>query len=163
MRHLVPYPRLTLLLTLVWLVLNDSMDPAQVLLGLAAGIAGGVAYALLATQRPHPRGILVPALTLLWVVLVDIVRSNLAVAAIVLRLQRRPHRPGFLPIPLQLRDPAGLAVLACIVTATPGTSWARHDEAANVLVLHVLDLVDGETLARQFKDHYERRLMEIFE
>ena len=47
--------------------------------------------------------------------------------------------------------PRGLAVLACIVTATPGTSWAHYEAAANVLTLHVLDLVDEEAWVRQFK------------
>ena len=49
-----------------------------------------------------------------------------------------------------------------IVTATPGTSWAHYEAAANVLTLHVLDLVDEEAWVRQFKDRYERRLLEIF-
>ena len=53
-------------------------------------------------------------------------------------------------------------MLACIVTATPGTSWAHYEAAANVLTLHVLDLVDEGTWVRQFKDRYERRLLEIF-
>lgn len=163
MRHLVPYPRLTLLLLLLWLALNDSTDPAHLLLGLLVGVGGGAAYALLTPPRPRTGKLLVPVVTLLWLVFLDIVRSNMAVAAIALRLPRRRRRvAGFLPIPLELRDPAGLAVLACIVTATPGTSWARYDEAANVLTLHVLDLADEEAWVRQFKDRYERRLMEIF-
>jgi multicomponent K+:H+ antiporter subunit E len=99
---------------------------------------------------------------LLWLVLVDIVRSNLAVLRIALRPSARGRVAGFLSIPLELRDPRGLAVLAGIVTATPGTSWAHYEAEANVLTLHVLDLVDEETWVRQFKDRYERRLMEIF-
>ena len=65
-------------------------------------------------------------------------------------------------MPLELRDPRGLAVLACIVTATPGTSWARYDAAGNRVTIHVLDLVDAEAWIREFKGRYERRLLEIF-
>ena len=54
-------------------------------------------------------------------------------------------------------------MLACVITATPGTSWARYDAARNVLTIHVLDLVDEQAWIRQFKERYERRLMEIFE
>jgi multicomponent K+:H+ antiporter subunit E len=163
MRYLGPHPLLTLCLLLMWLVLNDSMDPAQVLLGIGIGVAAGAAYARLEPPGKPVRRLIAPAATLLWLVFVDIVRSNLAVGRIALCLPRPPRVAGFLSIPLELRDPAALAVLACIVTATPGTSWARHDEDAQLLILHVLDLVDEEAWVRQFKDRYERRLMEIFE
>ena len=92
----------------------------------------------------------------------DIVRSNIAVLRIALRLPAPGRVAGFLSIPLELRDPRGLAILAGIVTATPGTSWAHYEAAANVLTLHVLDLVDEEAWVRQFKDRYERRLMAIY-
>ena len=36
------------------------------------------------------------------------------------------------------------------------------DAAANVLTLHVLDLFDEEAAVREFKERYERPLMEIF-
>jgi multicomponent K+:H+ antiporter subunit E len=160
MKRLLPYPLLALVLMLTWLLLNDSADAAQLVLALPIGLAGAVAYALLERPRGNVRR-LVPAVGLLRVVLLDIVRSNLAVARIVL-LPRRPRVSGFVSIPLDLKDPAGLAVLACIVTATPGTSWARHDAAAGVLTLHVLDLVDEAAWSRQIKERYERRLMEIF-
>jgi multicomponent K+:H+ antiporter subunit E len=84
------------------------------------------------------------------------------VLRIVLRLRAQGRVAGFLAIPLVLRDPRGLAVLAAIVTATPGTSWAHYDAAGSVLTLHVLDLVDEAAWIEQFKDRYERRLMEIF-
>ena len=66
-------------------------------------------------------------------------------------------------MPLQLRNPGGLAVLACIITATPGTSWARYDAQQNILTIHVLDLVDEQAWITQFKSRYENRLMEVFQ
>jgi multicomponent K+:H+ antiporter subunit E len=62
-----------------------------------------------------------------------------------------------------MRDPYGLAALACIITATPGTVWVEYDSAQGTMLLHVLDLVDEEEWVRIIKDRYERRLMEIFE
>ena len=70
---------------------------------------------------------------------------------------------GFVRVPLDMRDPYGLAALACIVTATPGTVWVEYDSAEGAMLLHVLDLVDKEEWVRIIKDRYERRLMEIFE
>ncbi|MGW8175761.1 MAG: Na+/H+ antiporter subunit E [Stenotrophomonas sp.] len=62
-----------------------------------------------------------------------------------------------------MRDRYGLAVLAIIITSTPGTLWVEYESATGRLLLHVLDLVDEETWVRLIKDRYERRLMEIFE
>ena len=42
----------------------------------------------------------------------------------------RAHAPASSTIPLELRDPGGLAALACIITATPGHAWARYDARA---------------------------------
>jgi multicomponent K+:H+ antiporter subunit E len=85
------------------------------------------------------------------------------VARIVLHRGTRNQTSGFLSMPLELRHPGGLAALACIITATPGTSWVRYDRAQNVLTIHVLDLIDEDAWIRTFKQRYERRLLEIFE
>ena len=161
MRSLIPYPLLTMALLLMWIVLNDSVAPGHLVLGLLMGLVGGAVYARLEPPRGRPGKFVLPATMLIWLVLVDIIRSNIAVLRIAL-WPARGRIAGFLAIPLALRDPRGLAVLAAIVTATPGTSWAHYEAAANVLTLHVLDLVDEQAWVRQFKDRYERRLMEIF-
>jgi len=88
--------------------------------------------------------------------------SNFAVARIVLGLGSRNRVAGFLSLPLELRHPAGLAVIACIITATPGTSWVRYDRETNAVTIHVLDLADEQAWIRVFKERYERRLLEIF-
>jgi multicomponent K+:H+ antiporter subunit E len=97
-------------------------------------------------------------------VLADILRSNLAVARIVLGLTGgRDIRSGFIDVPLQLRDPHGLAVLAAIVTSTPGTVWSDLSADGEKLTLHVLDLRDEAALIATIKQRYERLLMEVFE
>ena len=92
----------------------------------------------------------------------DIVRSNIAVARIVL-FRRAERKSGFLHLPIDLRNPHALAVLAIIITATPGTLWVQHDAHRHDILIHVLDLVDEEEWIRLIKDRYERLLMEIFE
>jgi len=96
------------------------------------------------------------------VVLKDIVLSNIAVARIVLGLGQRSWTSGFVEIPLELRDPYGLAALACIITSTPGTLWADFDAGNGVLTIHVLDLVDRSEWIHTIKERYERPLLEIF-
>ena len=154
--------RLWLLLLALWLLLNESVAPGDVALGAAVAGVGVLAYAGLkapgaAARRPLSMAVLA------WLVLVDIVRSNLAVARLVLNPGLRNRTAGFLTMALEVRHPGALAVMACIITATPGTSWARYDAARNLLTIHVLDLVDERAWIAQFKERYERRLLEIFQ
>ncbi|HEY7663404.1 MAG TPA: Na+/H+ antiporter subunit E [Xanthobacteraceae bacterium] len=162
MRRWLPYPLLSAALATAWLLLNESLAAGHILLGLVFGLGGG----LLLARLQAPRGRLrrpAAAVELVLLVLEDIVRSNIAVAGIVLSPATRQRVAGFLSMPLELRHPGGLAVLACIITATPGTSWARYDAARNIVTIHVLDLADEEEWIRTFKQRYERRLREIFE
>jgi len=55
------------------------------------------------------------------------------------------------------------AVLAAIVTSTPGTIWADLTRDGRTLTLHVLDLRDEDQWVRTIKQRYERALIEIFE
>jgi multicomponent K+:H+ antiporter subunit E len=66
-------------------------------------------------------------------------------------------------IPIDMRDQYGLEMLACIITATPGTVWAGLSPDGRALTIHVLDLQDEETWVRTIKQRYEQPLMEIFE
>src|SRR5690606_33474305 len=112
--------------------------------------------------RSRPRHPLV-ALRLTAHVARDIVLSNYRVSRRILQGDASQEQSGFLDIPLRIRDPHGLAALACIVTFTPGTVWAGHDTVRHVLTLHVLDLSDPAGLTHIIQERYERPLMEIFE
>jgi len=158
-----PSLQFAVLLLGLWLLLNQTLAPGQIVLG--AVLASLISWAS-TTLRPLHATLRQPhiAVGLVFLVLVDIVRSNLAVARIVLGLVRdREVRSGFLEIPLDLRDPHGLAALAAIVTATPGTVWVELSADGGKLTLHMLDLEGAEAWARWFKERYERRLMRIFE
>jgi multicomponent K+:H+ antiporter subunit E len=162
MKRWLPYPLLSVALLAVWLLLNQSLAAGHLLLGAMLALGGGLALAELQPPQGRPRRAAAAA-QLLFLVLADIVRSNIAVARIVLQPGTPRRTAGFLSLRLELRHPAGLAAIACIITATPGTSWARYDAARNIVTIHVLDLLDEEEWIRIFKQRYERRLQEIFE
>jgi multicomponent K+:H+ antiporter subunit E len=103
------------------------------------------------------------AFRLAIVVLIEIIRSNNAVARLILSPGTRDRTSGFVRIPLDMRDPYGLAALACIITATPGTIWVEYDSTESTVLIHVLDLIDEDDWAQIIKERYEKRLMEIFE
>lgn len=157
----LPYPILSAMLLLIWLMFNQSLAPGVILLGALLGIGLAKVFGLLRPPRARLRNY--PLLGLLFVrVVLDIFRSNLAVARIILRHDRRMHS-GFVAIPLTLSDRHGLAVLACIITSTPGTIWVSYDSAGNILLIHVLDLVDEQDWIDTITQRYERLLLEIFQ
>jgi len=154
---------LILALTGMWLLLNGTLAFGHILLGLSLALLMVYGFRVMRPLQPSLRRPKT-ALLLLGRVLVDIVRSNVAVARIVLGLNRkRTLRSGFLEVPLDLRDPHGLAALATIVTSTPGTVWVDLSPDGATLTLHVLDLRDEKAWIDTIKQRYERLLMEIFE
>jgi multicomponent K+:H+ antiporter subunit E len=162
MRRLLPFPLLSASLLAMWLLLNQALSLGHGLLGGVLALAGGWAFALLQSRKPrirHPLAII----RLSVLVLADIVESNIAVARIILGLGAERRTAGFVNIPLELNDPYGLAVLACIITSTPGTLWVNFDSAKGLLMIHVLDLINEDEWVRKIKGRYERPLMEIFE
>ncbi|PPQ17164.1 Na+/H+ antiporter subunit E [Bradyrhizobium sp. AC87j1] len=162
MTRLLPCPIISFCLLALWLLLNQAVTFGHILLGCVVALVGGRILNVLELPPVRVRrpGVI---LRLLRLVAMDIVRSNLAVGRIVLGLGRRQRRSGFVEIPLDMRDPYGLASLACIITSTPGTLWVNFDAQRGALTIHVLDLVDEEEWIRTIKDRYERHLLEIFE
>ena len=156
-------PVLTLVLVAIWLLLNNSASLANILLGLIIAVLLMLAAAQLRPLHPRLRRLWV-AIPLIFMVLIDIVRSNVGVGRIVLGMVRdRDVHSGFVDVPLDLKDPHGLAILAAIITSTPGTAWAGVSEDGNTLKLHVLDLKDEAEWISMIKRRYESPLMRIFE
>lgn len=161
MSRVLPYPILSAALLALWLLLNESLSPGQILLGSVVAVGAGKAMGALRPEKVRLRR---PdlILKLLGVVLVDVVRSNLAVARIIVARPRSGGASGFMRVRLDLRDRMGLAVLAVILTATPGTIFLEYDPETGDLLLHVLDLVDEAHWVDIIKNRYERLLLEIF-
>lgn len=150
-------------LVLVWLLLNNTVEIGQIVLGIVLAVSLVVAAAPLRPLQPHLRRADV-AVRLFVRVVVDIVQSNFAAARVILGLVRnRAVRSGFMVVPLDLRDPHGLAVLAMIITSTPGTVWQGLSADRRELTIHVLDLVEEVYWVRKIKQRYEQPLREIFE
>jgi multicomponent K+:H+ antiporter subunit E len=150
-------------LTGMWLLLQQGLSFGQLLLGLVLATLMTLGFARVRPVHPRLRRPLA-ALRLLGRVVVDILRSNLAVARIVLGLTgQHGWHSGFVEVPLTVRDPHALATLAAIMTATPGTVWADLSPDNSVLTIHVLDLRDPEGMRDIIRNRYESLLQEIFE
>lgn len=159
----LPWPVVSLLLCALWLLLNQAIDPANLLFGALLGIA-----VPLLTRRLQPLGyprLRKPLvfLRLIGMASIEVVRSCLNVCQIILFRDYKTVRAEFMRIPLRLRDPYGLAMLSCLINMTPGTVWVELLPDTHELSLHVFDLHDQQWWIDTIKDRYERPLIEIFE
>ncbi len=162
MRYWFPYPLLSLALLVLWLLVNQSFSPGQVILGSILGIS----FAWVTVNLQPDKAKLKTfnrIFTLAGHVAVDVLRSNIAVMRVILRARTQPANSGFVRIDIGLKDENALAILACILTATPGTAWVEFDRQTGVLLLHVLDLENSDSWSTLIKTRYEAPLKEIFE
>lgn len=162
MKRYFPAPLFSLALAVLWLVLNLSVSPGNLILALLLGF---LAPLLMAPLRPLPVSIRRPGVIIRLFFLVgrDVLVSNLAVGWAVWNARRRPPRSAFVKVPLDLHDANGLAALAMITTVIPGTVWSELALDRSVLLMHVFDLEDETQFIEHFKTAYERPLMEIFQ
>ncbi|RRV05743.1 Na+/H+ antiporter subunit E [Pseudomonas sp. v388] len=162
MKSLFPAPWFSLALWVLWLVLNGSLSPGNLLLGALLGFLAPLLMQRLRPQRARYKNPLA-ILRLFLLVGRDVVISNLQVGWTVWNARRRPPRSAFVRIPLDLHDANGLAALAMITTVVPGTVWSELALDRSVLLMHVFDLADEAQFIEHFKSTYERPLMEIFQ
>lgn len=158
----LPSPALSGALLIMWLLLSQSIAPAQILLGTVLAIAAPLLARPLRPLAPAPfRKPLVLA-RLLFMSMVEIVRSCFNVSRIIL-FKAEGVESQFIRIPLDLKDPYGLALLSCLINSTPGTVWVEQLPGSNDLALHVFDLHDEKWWIDTIKTRYEQPLIEIFE
>ena len=162
MKRLLPTPMLSVALFVMWLLLNQSLSAGHLLLALVFAVAIPL---LTAGLRPLPVRIRRPGviLRLMLTVAADTTQSNIAVIRMLVMPGPPRHPSGFVHIPLKVRDPNALAVLATIVCITPGTVWAELSLDRSMLLLHVLEVEDAAAITAHVQQRYERPLMEIFE
>jgi multicomponent K+:H+ antiporter subunit E len=159
---LLPAPLTSAALFALWLCLARSLSPGHILLALVLGIAVPL---LTAGLRPGKVRVRHPLLIARYLSIVgyDVLRSNFEVAWGVITWRWRQPRSKFVIVPLELRDPVGLATLSMVTTVVPGTVWSELALDRSALLLHVWDLHDEPSFIARFKARYEQPLREIFE
>ncbi len=161
MKRWLPHPLLTLLLTLIWLLLVNTFNLGQLLLGALLGWGITLLTRNFLLDVPSVRKPLLLCRFMLRV-FCDIVVANLHVAKLVLGPRSRLN-PAFVEVPMAIENNFVLAVLASIVSLTPGTVSAGLSADHKTLLLHGLDVPDVQTLIDEVKSRYEAPLLEIFE
>lgn len=159
---LLPAPLTSAALWALWLVLARSTSAGQVLLGLLLAL---IVPILTSSLRPNRVRVRRPLVVVRFILAVgrDVLVSNMEVAWGVVRWRWRRPDARFVIVPLELRDPLGLAALSMVTTVVPGTVWSELALDRSALLLHVWDVGDEEVFVARFKARYEKPLREIFE
>ncbi len=158
---LLPHPFLTLLLTAVWTLLQNEVSAGMVVFGLILGIIIPLGTSVWWPDRP--KGVRLGKMTTYCIlVLWDIIVANIQVAWIVLTVPNAKLKPAWIVIPLELRQPEAITMLAGTITLTPGTVSADLSDEGHSLLVHVLHTDDPDAVREDIMDRYQRRLKEIF-
>ena len=161
MKRWLPNPWLSIGLFIIWLMLNQSIAPGQILLALILAIAIPIVTAPLRPAHPvvtRP----VALFRLFCYALVEIIRSCFNVSRIILFAKTQNVNSQFITIPLDLDNPTGLAILSVLINSTPGTVWVEYFADKRELSLHVFDLHDAEWWINTIKTRYEQPILDTF-
>jgi multicomponent K+:H+ antiporter subunit E len=153
---------MSLALAALWLALANSVSPGHLLLAALAGWLLPIVFAPLRPERPRVRRPWV-IVRLVLVVCRDWLLSNFQVLGTLLRGHRHPPHCHFVRVPLDVRDPTALACLCAITTFIPGSLWCEMAPDRSMVIIHVWDAPDEARFIADYKQRYEKPLMEIFE
>lgn len=157
--QLLPHPFVSVIVGLSWLMLAHSISFGNVLLAviLALAIPRWVKPFIVAT----PNIDWLKACKLMFVVLYDIVVSNIRVAKWVLGPMDQLH-PKWFRVPLETNHEQVNVLLAMIITTTPGTVSAGIDQERGDILVHTLNTTDENLDIQEIKQRYEAPLIAIF-
>lgn len=162
LRKLFPHPYLSLLLILTWMMLVNEFKWGSVVFATMLAIAIPMLTAPYWPDRPILRNPLA-ILDYIAIVVYDIIKSNIIVAIIVLFKPRAQLQSAWVTVPLDLRTPEAITVLAGTITMTPGTVTADMSGDGRALLVHCLHAPDPDGVRDDIKQRYEARLKRIFE
>ena len=145
-------------LAMLWIILFQSSNLIDFVIGFL------VSFGLLSIFERRYGHIGLVALRFLVSVVWQVIVSNVQVAWILIQ-PRLKIAPGIVAIQLDVTQDYEIAVLASIITLTPGTlsvDVGRDKVTHNqVLFVHTIFTNDSEKLRRQIKDGFERYILEI--
>lgn len=160
-KWLMPHPFLTLLLTVVWVLLQNEFSAGMAVFGLILGIL--IPWATSIWWPDTPQSLRLGKLFTYSVMVVwDIVVANIQVAWVVLTVPNAKLKPAWIVVPLELLQPEAITLLAGTITLTPGTVSADLSDEGHSLLVHVLHTDDPDAVRDDIMTRYQDRLKEIF-
>lgn len=149
-----------ILLAVAWGAVTGSFSVVNLAFGYVLGL--GALYLIreqINTGGYFRRASRVIGLILLF--LYELVMSAWRVARIVIR-PKLDLNPGFIAFPLTVESDFEIALLANLITLTPGTLSVDVSEDRKVLYIHCIDVPDPEGTIADIRNGFERKIMEAF-
>ncbi len=161
LKRLFPHPLLSVMLFLTWMLLVNQFKIGSLVLALFLAIVIPWMTAAYWPNRPKLRNL--PAfaaycLLVMW----DIIVANVQVARIILFMPADKIQSAWISIPIELKSPEAITMLAGTITLTPGTVTADMSSCGRVLLIHSLHAPDPDAIRDDVKSRYEARLKRIF-
>jgi len=161
---------LVVLFAVMWMFLQESFGLASFTGGLLVGllimlIFPAPVHGLLNPYVRRPGGAfrwLVSAAHLLLYYTWHWLKGNASMARLVLRRDLSTITPGVLKYPLRVRQPGQVALLANLITVTPGSFTMEVSDDWDVLYLHVIDASDAEATLAPIR-RIEELIMEVLQ
>jgi multicomponent Na+:H+ antiporter subunit E len=154
---------LTIVLALGWAAATDSFTLPNLLFGLVVASVASLFIRDRVSRPGIPRRAM-RILALAWLFLVELVVSAVRVAFLVVRPDMRAHlRPAIVAFPLRLQTDAEIALLANLITLTPGTLSVDVSQDRKSLYVHAIAMADRDKLIGEIASGFELRILEAFE
>lgn len=162
LKRLFPHPYLTLTLAVLWMLLVNQFKIGSLV--MAAILATLIPFLTTAwwPNRPlvlHPLRLASYTVLVLW----DVIIANFHVARIILFMPAHRIKSAWITVPIDLRSPEAITLLAGTITMTPGTLTADMSTCGRALLIHALHAPDPNAVRDEIKSRYEARLKRIFE
>lgn len=162
LRRLYPHPYLALSLMGVWVLLVNHVDVGTLVMAFLVGTAIPLISSVWWPGRTvvkAPWALAAYTALVVW----DVIVANFQVARIILFMPARQIRSAWITVPITLRSPEAITLLAGTITMTPGTLTADMSACGKALLIHALHAPDPDAVRDDIKARYEARLKRIFE
>ncbi len=157
--RILPHPFVSFLVAMAWLMLQHSFSSGNIILAIILG--WGIPKLMQGFVVRTPDIQWLEAIQLFFVVLWDVIISNIRVAKLVLGPTDRLH-PKWFRVPLETNHDQVNSLLAMIITTTPGTVTAGIDQQRGDILVHSLNTLDEQADIDDIKARYEQPLIRIF-
>ncbi len=160
LNKIFPHPVLSFILWGLWLLLNNTISPGHMVLGLIIAILIPMLTSGFWPEKVYIKSPLT-LIKLLGTVLWDIVAANTIVAKLILGKNENLN-PAFFYIELDIDTPIGISLLANTISLTPGTVSCDVTPDGKRLLVHALHIEDIPATIKEIKQRYEAPLKKVF-
>ena len=148
-----------IILAVLWALLSGDISQYSLMTGF---VLGYLVLGMMATQATEKSYFKKVRQTLAFALefLKELALSTYRVAYDVLT-PTHYMKPGVIAFPLEAKTDAEIAMLANVITLTPGTLSLDVSEDRKTLYIHAMYIDDPDALRREIKEGLEKKLLEM--